>query len=202
MRQYDIMISSRELPNIIVDLDDVVCNTSDVLEPIMNTFIADKEIYIPTSKWTTYNLYEIFPVTKAQVEQIIIENDVFNKVTPLLGVKHALKLMKMRGYNIFICTARGNFEDKTSTYNFFDKYDIPFDHILFTKYGQQKSEVYKKFATCYSYMFDDNISNIEDAINSECVIKPYIVTKPWNIGFQGLRVNSLIEFCETHNLTC
>lgn len=201
MRSTPIMITAHQCPDIIMDIDDVICNTNPVLLDLINRKVGETK---SMNDFVDHDLTKIFTnITKQEIYDIIVENELFLKIEPIPNVKQALQALMDAGYNIHFCTARNHLPNaKKQTEMWFEQHNIPVHNsILYTNYGESKSKTYEKVSTCFAYMFDDGPFNIVDAIDHGSVLKPVIISQPWNNTFDYyLKTPSLYDFCIQHGL--
>ena len=195
-KSYALTICSKIAPSIIVDMDDVLCELSPLLhEGLLKETGQD----IPINEWEHYQLPNLYQnITSQLISDIIIKYDVYARSSPIAGAVRALECFRERGYIIHLCTARGMIEGHEQvTKQWIAQHNVPHDSLTFVQFGESKSQAYGQLDKVFSYMFDDAIHNIDDAIGSNKVIKPTIVTRPWNKNERRyLRTPSLFDFCK------
>jgi 5'(3')-deoxyribonucleotidase len=204
-RANGLLIDPNMYKTIVVDIDDVIANTCDVLHKCLT---METGVNIPVHTWSDHRLKVSYPMLEDDdISAIIANHDVFSNVDVLPGAIEALTSLRNYGYVLHLCTARAsvdNYEYTTEQWLKVNK--IPYDSISYVQFGKPKSDSYGGFGDCLKgnkcgYLFDDAIHNITDAIETGLVIKPVIVTKPWNVNHTGvMRTSGLFDFCKTHGL--
>lgn len=184
--------------DIIMDIDDVICDTSTLMIQAINDFTKQSKTI---DEWVNFDLSKVYDNLKHDdVHYILHHYNVFRDCEPCVGAKQSVDWLIGEGFRIHYCTARKNVVNaEVTTEEWFDRHDINKScGIHYVEYGTDKSLTYKQISNKFAYMFDDNIANIHDAIVSDLIHKPVLITKPWNKNhnFEGIRVDSLYDFCQ------
>lgn len=201
MREQSVLITAHQCPDIIMDIDDVISDTNTIMIQALNKFTGHQ---FSLSDWTDHDLTTIYPnLQYDEVSEVIIKDKVFEQAIPLPGIRDAVNALIDAGYNIHFCTARNHLaHGKEVTEWWLDFHDIPRNNaVIYCNYGESKSKSYERVSSCFAYMFDDAAFNIQDAVQHGAVIKPMLVSKPWNAKYNGyLRTNGVWDFCKSHGL--
>lgn len=194
-KNHIMTISAQQAPGVIFDVDDVLCDTCVKLH---EGLLIELNQDIPIEQWHHHHLSKVYSsIADDFINEIITKHNVFSECQPIKGAKQALQCFRDKGYTLHLCTARGMVEDhEVLTQQWLHDHDIPYDTVTYVPFGSRKSEAYKHLDSVFSYMFDDAIHNIDDAIDSQLVIKPTVVTKPWNSRETNyMRTSSIYDFC-------
>lgn len=195
-RNNALVVSPDQAPSVVFDIDDVIGDTCQILYECLTIETGQD---VPIEKWEHHELSKVYhSFEDIYINEIIQNYDIFSNVTPIEGAREALQMFRQKGYNLHLCTARGMVENHEQlTQDWLDKHNIPHDTVTYVPFGSRKSQAYKQLDEVFSYMFDDALHNIDDAIDSQVVLKPTVVTKPWNKACTTyMRTDSLIDFCK------
>ena len=136
-----------------IDIDETIVNTHEVAlnysKKIALKFKHYEDLYCPEGIKFLTNYIE-----KIQ-----------RNVRLLPDVKESLKILKEKNFKLIFITARGSNHDFNFTYNhkgiteeMFNKYNIPYDKIIYECYPKGK----KAFEEKIDYFIDDNEENLDD----------------------------------------
>lgn len=194
----NIVIDPQDYPDIIMDLDDVVCDTAPLFQ---QTITKVTGINIPLSKWTDFYLPNIYDtLDQSQITDILCNSTLCTDVQPITNIDIALQKLRQFGYKIHLCTARAMITDHEKlTLNWLSDKGLEYDSLHFVNHGLKKSEKYKNMKV--GYLFDDAIHNLDDAFDSGNVIQPIIINKNWNTHYKRCaRYDSVYDFCKLHKI--
>lgn len=193
------IISPEECPHVLVDMDEVMCDT---LPPILAQLNAIDNTSITEDEIVNYDFTNFFNVTHDQIHDIFVNTNILETVAPFPGACEALRELKAMGYKIHIITARAWHPDGVKmTMEWLDKHGGVYDSVSVSYGGrQEKSEVYRTVASEFAYLVDDGMHNIFDACQSGIVREVAIMRAPWNKVFgteftwQDKMVDSMVDF--------
>ena len=154
-----------QCPHILIDMDEVVCDT---LPPIMAHLNAVGGTNVSAEEITNYDFTNFFKVTHDDIHDMFVNHNILETVKPFPGACEALRELKALGYKIHIITARAWHPQAVAiTMDWLDKHGGVYDSVSVSYGGkQEKSEVYKTVASEFAYIVDDGMHNILDAFQS------------------------------------
>ena len=139
-----------------IDLDNTICNTSEIIFEYANKFAKEKSV--------TYE--EVFKNSDLREEFFLTyTNDIFLNVSIKDNVKEVLNRLKDQGHELYVITARSNDFLSTKidvlepTKEWLKKHSIVIDKIIINSYGLEKAEAC--LANKIELMIDDDLNNCQ-----------------------------------------
>ncbi|KZX83304.1 hypothetical protein A3715_18300 [Oleiphilus sp. HI0009] len=164
--------------NVILDIDDVLGDLASDLQKVLNE-VTGKSIC--TSKWKTYDLYNIYGISKDEMLSLINERNLLSKIKPIAGAKSAVRLMRMNGWRIHACTNR-SFHNQAEklTFDWLDSNDMHVDTLTINNSSVVKAKAVSSLASTFDFIFDDNHNNVINSLTYGNTKKGCVITKPWS----------------------
>lgn len=89
---------------ILIDMDDVIVEfEKKIIELVINENTENKKLF--ERKRSKFKLDEEYPELKDLIKKIKNKDDLLEEIEPVKGALEAIKEMKEKGYEIFICTS-------------------------------------------------------------------------------------------------
>lgn len=157
----------------LVDIDDVLTDTtSKILEEVN---IRHKSSYT-VDQMTTYYVWENFPITKEEVYQITITENIVASLEPISGALEGMVRIKKSNYLIWLVTARPEIL-RPITLNWLNRHGFRFDKLTMELNGSQKATLAsRKVELAIEDRYDTALAF------SEISNHVYLLTRPWNTG--------------------
>lgn len=180
---------------ILIDFDDCIGDFAPFICSYMN--VVGKKSDIAEYKTYEFNLYH--GMTNDQFIESVINSRAFKLLQPRIDAIRGLQLLKLKGYEIIIVTARGMFERAfEDTKEWLDTYGAPYDELrIVDPSKEKKSDVYLEYGLeSIAGLVDDALHNLKDA--SEVGVIPLCINRPWNedASFELHRFESIMEIAE------
>ena len=134
-----------------IDIDETIVNTHEIA-------LEYGKKYAPELNPKTYEDVNKFSAREF-LEKYIYE--IQANVSLKRGVREALDSFKKNGYELIFITARGNslvYDYEDATKKVFDKYDLPFDKIIYKCYPKGKAAKEENL----NYFIDDKEAVLDD----------------------------------------
>ena len=174
-------------PDLVFDMDDVLVPFAEYVCEMMNK-IGE---FSTTSNYLEYRFSNYHSVDHKTFTRMIIESNLYANIPAYSGAIDTLNALCRQGFNIHLVTARDSRTNAVkNTKEWIDTNKVPFSSltIMGGKENNLKSFYYKDIGA--SILVDDALHNIFDAIEHAPNVKPFVVTRPWNVNNE--RVNALI----------
>lgn len=146
------------------DLDDTLIDLKETLYHTLRMVYGERVDH--WSLWGSFSVNETIGISTDELMEVCIEHKVFRKIQPNLFAPYILKDLKVRGWHVAILTAREGFVpnayDETAAY--LAKHDMPYDNLLITRHGEDKSEALGEYEKI-DFTIDDQEKNCIDFQN-------------------------------------
>lgn len=170
--------TTRDTEWILIDCDDVMADFASFICNEMNKIGKQAE----KSDYLEYRFMDYHELTHAQFLEAVKSSNAFLKVKPFDGVKEALRVIKAKGFNIAIVTARGMFENsKKNTQKWLSQNELIYDRLyVIDPRKTNKSAVFSKFeGDKIRGLVDDATHNLVDAMDNN--VLAIRIEQPWNV---------------------
>ena len=162
-----------------IDVDDVLGNLSDVMNPVLNRRFNKQ---IPVEAWSTFDISGLYGITVEQFLEVIIEEKILEQMRPYPGVKEALRRIKTSGRDAVLVTSRGYHPTgQALTERWLNQDDLYCDDLIIVPEGLSKAQaVVGRYPDGFEIMVDDYPPNLDKMKAAGLVDTVYLIDKPWN----------------------
>ena len=163
---------------IIFDLDDTLGCLKSRLQEIYRRATGDNTISY--NDWDNYGQPNRYGISSEQLSELFIEDQSLELMKPHDGVVEVTAILKSRGYNIEIVTARGWRPDAYNvTKKWLDDNYISYDKINIVPLHQCKEEATRHIDNIHLFV-DDRFDHCDNMMKSGRVNRCLVYKQPWN----------------------
>jgi 5'(3')-deoxyribonucleotidase len=162
---------------IILDLD---CVLADISGLMREAFYAATGRDIPVSQWHQYHVDTIYGTTFDVLLNALVEHEVLERAEPYSGAQEAVGRLRER-FPVIVCSNRSFHPDaQRVTENWLSYYGFNVDGIVVNSHAHCKAEACHPYGEQFSYIIDDHVDNIRQALASGRVERGGLIWQPWN----------------------
>lgn len=183
-----------------IDIDDVLGSLSAVLNPALNQAFNRN---IPVESWLSFCMFPLYDITIEQFFDVIINQNLLNKMLPYPDTRRALQRLRDEGYKVVLITSRGYHPDALElTLAWLKAHDLPFHDLIVKPEGITKAQAAKiKYPDGFVFIVDDFDSNLDHMKEDGMARESILIDQPWNrtradYQFGKNRFKSLGQFVE------
>lgn len=163
---------------IILDLDDSLASMKERLQEIFRNETGDDTIHY--SDWIDFHIKDRYGISNDKLLTLFLEDQTLEKLAPHEGVVEVTALMKSKGYNVEIVTARGWHPNAYNlTKKWLDDNYVSYDKINIVPLHQCKEEVTRHIDNIEIFL-DDRLDYCHSMLKSGRVTKSLVYAQPWN----------------------
>lgn len=164
---------------VIFDLDDTLGNLKERLVNIYKRELGMENVN--SDDWTFYGAgTDRYNITSDRLTELFIEDQSLELMKPHDGVVEVTAILKSRGYNIEIVTARGWRPDAYNvTKKWLDDNYISYDKINIVPLHQCKEEATRHIENIHLFV-DDRFDHCDNMMKSGRVNRCLVYKQPWN----------------------
>lgn len=168
-----------------IDVDGVIRNINETMCRLYNeafgTNLSVNDIFDYDVKKVFTKFQKEFNMNAADYFFKLFSKVVFMDSNPYDGVKEAIERLRLAGHKVVIVTWQFNTENKYNTLLFFEKNNIPYDDICFTR---------DKWMIQGDWLIDDNPEFITDERDKS---KKILINMPYNknLDYNVIRADNL-----------
>ncbi len=163
---------------VIFDLDDTLGDLKVRLQEIYRRTTGDQTISY--EDWDNYGQPNRYGVTSEQLSELFIEDNSLGLMKPFDGAIEVTALMKSKGFNVEIVTARGWHPDGYAvTKKWLDDHYISYDRINIVPLFQCKEETTRHIENVALFV-DDRLDHCVNLFESGRIGKSLVLAQPWN----------------------
>ncbi|GAB0154684.1 hypothetical protein [Marinobacterium sp. BA1] len=164
---------------IILDLDCVVADISDLMQ---QAFLAETGKDIPVSAWYQYYLDEIYGVSMDALLCALVKHQVLEQAYPFAGARTTVEALQ-KAFPVVMCTNRSYHPDAQAlTEQWLETHGFRPDALVVNAHTRCKAEACAAYNDRFSWIVDDHIGNINQALSSGRVERGALIRQPWNLN--------------------
>lgn len=172
---------------IILDLDDTLGCLKSRLQEIYRRATGDNTISY--NDWDNYGHPNRYGISSEQLSELFIEDNSLQLMKPFEGAVEVTALMKSRGFNVEIVTARGWHPDGYNvTKKWLDDNYISYDRINIVPLFQCKEEATRHIENVALFV-DDRLDHCVNVYESGRIGKSLVLAQPWNRDYHDEHPN-------------
>ncbi len=182
----------------VVDIDDVLADFAGHVADCLNQETGTR---VSKQDYTSFDFCEPHGISREHFAGMLIRKQVFRHLQPLDGALEGLSLLREKGFDIHLVTARGSTPNAAAhTLEWLKKHQATFDTLDLVPHLGKKSDIYKRYGD-HHFLIDDGLHNLKDAHAANVELHPICHDQPWNqhdqeYEFGVNRVSSLLDLAK------
>ncbi len=162
---------------LILDLD---CVLADISGLMREAFYAATGRDIPVSRWHQYHVDEIYGTTFDVLLNALVEHEVLERAKPYSGAQEAVGRLRER-FPVIVCSNRSFHPDaQRVTERWLCDHGFNVDGIIVNTHAKCKAEACSPYGEQFSFIIDDHVDNIRQALAGGRVDRGGLIRQPWN----------------------